>query len=707
MWESLGARKQPVILVVDPNVAFRMMARSTFEPLGASVVEGADARGALRAAERHRPDLVLLGESEDFELCEQLRRRSESRTTAVVTVTERDDVDSIRRAYDAGATDFVTRPVNWLLLSHRVRYMLRMRDVLADLRRSQERLAHAQRIARMGSWEIDLETRGLDCSPELRRLLGVSEGRAPITPEQVLACTDEGDRDALLRAAERAAREGGRFALDHRVVMPDGDERWIHTQGEVGLDEGGSPAFLVGTSQDVTERKQAEAQIRFLAYHDGLTHLPNRRSFRERLKHALSTAKRRDARVAVIFLDLDHFKRINDTFGHQVGDLLLQQVAGRLSHCVRESDCVSRTLDPDAAPSTVSRLGGDEFMLLLGEIGEAQEAAQVARRLLKALAKPFTLSGHELVMGASLGITIAPEDGDDVGVLLRNADAAMYHAKQAGRNTYKFYEHSMNEVARRRLRLEGELRRAVERGELELHYQPKVDVESLRILGFEALLRWEHPTLGRVPPNEFIPVAEEGGLISGIGEFVLQTACRQARAWREEGLSPLRVAVNLSPHQFKEEGIADRVARALAANSVSPRYLDLEITESTLMENEALAVAAMERLKRIGVTVSLDDFGTGYSSLSYLKRFPVDAVKIDRSFIRDCQTDADDAALAAAIISMGRTLNLRVVAEGVETEEQLAFLREHRCHEMQGYLFSPPVPAAEATAMLREQRGRD
>lgn len=699
-----GPRKQPLILVVDANPGLRVMARETLEQLGAAVTEASDESEALRAVAEHRPDLVLLdvsGSGDDFSLCQEIQRAVAGHPTAVVIVTEREDVESIRHAYEAGATDFVTRPINWLLLSHRIRYMLRMHAVLQDFRRSEERLARAQRIARMGSWELDIQTERLDCSPELHRLLGLPGGGRDVAPSDVLERLAPRDRLSLEEKVRQAIREGTRFGLDHRIVSESGEERVVHTQAETIVDETG-PRLLIGTTQDVTDRKRAEAQIRFLAYHDGLTHLANRRFFRDRLKQSISHAERYDNVVAVLFLDLDHFKRINDTFGHQVGDVLLQQVAGRLVSCVRESDCVSRTEET----STVSRLGGDEFMVLLSEVRDVQDAARVAQRVLKVLARPFSLSGNEVVIGASVGITVCPGDGGDVDTLMRNADAAMYHAKETGRNTYKFYEHSMNEVARHRLKLEGELRKAVERGELLLHFQPKVDVETLRINGFEALVRWEHPTLGRVAPYEFIPVAEQGGLIGSVGEFVLRTACLQAKAWREAGFCSLRVAVNLSPHQFKEGGIAETVAGILAESSLSPRHLDLEITESALMENETIAVSELERLKRIGITVSLDDFGTGYSSLGYLKRFPVDALKIDRGFIRDCETDADDAAIAATIISMGRMLNLKVVAEGVETEGQLAFLREHCCHEMQGYFFSPPVPADEATALLERHGSR-
>jgi EAL domain-containing protein (putative c-di-GMP-specific phosphodiesterase class I) len=312
------------------------------------------------------------------------------------------------------------------------------------------------------------------------------------------------------------------------------------------------------------------------------------------------------------------------------------------------------------------------------------------------------VEGNDVVVTASIGIAVAPDDGEDVDSLIRNADAAMYAAKNQGRATYKFYKLSMNEVAHGHLRLESDLRKALDRGELLLHYQPKLELASGRVTGFEALVRWQHPELGMVPPNDFIPLAEQAGLIGPVGEFVLRTACSQMRAWREMGLPPLRVSVNLSAHQFRTDEVADTVERVLRETPVSPRCLDVEITESAMMQNKNVTVSVLRRLKGIGITVSLDDFGTGYSSLSYLKGFPIDTVKIDRSFIRDLTTDPDDAAITAAIISMAKTLNLRVTAEGVETEEQLAFLRAHGCDEMQGYLFSPPVPADQATEMLRE-----
>jgi diguanylate cyclase (GGDEF)-like protein len=485
------------------------------------------------------------------------------------------------------------------------------------------------------------------------------------------------------------------------VNLPDGAVRHLHLQADPILDESGSLRELSGTAQDITERMRAEEEIRFLAYHDSLTRLGNRQLFNERLSFSLAHARRHRELVAVMFLDLDHFKRINDTLGHTVGDLFLQRVAGRLKNCVRESDCVSRAVEHGTG-ATISRFGGDEFMVALSNIQNVEELRQVATRILDTMACPFNVEGRDVVVTASIGIAVAPTDGQDVDSLIRNADAAMYEAKKQGRGVYQFYKLAMNDVVNKELQLESDLRKALDRGELLVHYQPKVELATGQVCGFEALVRWQHPELGMIPPNDFVPLAEQSGLIGALGEFVLRTACAQVRAWREMGLPPLRVSVNLSAHQFRTDDLAETVARILRETPLSPRCLDIEITESAMMRSKDVTVAVLQKLKGIGVTVSLDDFGTGYSSLSYLKGFPIDTVKIDRSFVRDLTTDPDDAAITAAIISMAKTLSLRVVAEGVETEAQLEFLREHGCDEMQGFLFSPPVPAEQATELLRE-----
>ena len=705
MKDSSHRASPPLILIVDDAKMVRQMGRDSLEQAGFDVVEAEDGEEGLRLFGERTPDLVLLDvempKVNGFAVCEEIRQSDLGAATPVLMMTGLDDLDSIRRAYGAGATDFTSKPVSWMIICQRVRYMLRMNEALDDLRRSQDRLAKAQRIARLGHWELDLRTRTVVTSDELRRLYDIRTPENTLSLDALLGHVSPDDRALVRNAVERSSSEGSELSLDHRVNVPDGRVRILHLQADVILDDAGQPLEMSGTAQDITDRKRAEDEIRFLAYHDGLTRLGNRRLFTERLRFTLAHARRRSETVAVLFLDLDHFKRINDTLGHAVGDLFLQRVASRLKNCVRESDCVSRVVEDDTG-ATISRFGGDEFMVALSNIQNIDQLAQAATRILETMTRPFEVEGHDVVVTASIGIAMAPDDGEDVDSLIRNADAAMYAAKNQGRATYRFYKLSMNEVKHGNLRLESDLRRALDREEFLLHYQPKLELASGRVTGFEALVRWQHPELGLVPPNDFIPLAEQAGLIVPLGEFVLRAACSQMRAWREMGLPPLRVSVNLSAHQFRTDEIADTVKRVLKETPVSPRSLDVEITETAMMQNKFVTVSALEQLKGIGVTVSLDDFGTGYSSLSYLKGFPIDTVKIDRSFIRDLTTDPDDAAITAAIISMAKTLNLRVTAEGVETEEQLAFLRAHDCDEMQGFLFSPPVPADQATEMLRE-----
>lgn len=568
-----------------------------------------------------------------------------------------------------------------------------------ELRESRERLASAQRMARMGSWRFDPETGLAEVSDELLAIVGLDDALGPRAFKELLARVHPDDRAAVLEAGRRCLAGGGSLHLDHRIVLPDGSERILTLQAKLVRDVDGETAVLEGSAQDVTDRKRAEEQVRFLAYHDGLTGLGNRRLFKERLDVAVAQARRSGVPFGVLFLDLDHFKRINDTLGHSVGDGVLQGVADRLVTSVRESDLVARA----ELATAVSRFGGDEFTILIDRVGQPQDLVKVARRLLAALSRPFPLEGHDVVITASIGIAAWPGDGDDAEVLLRNADAAMHHAKAQGRNNAQFYAASMNEVARQRLILESRLRRALERGEFEVHYQPKLARDGLRVAGMEALARWRDPELGVVLPGEFIPIAEETGLIGQLGDFVLRRSCEDRRRWSEEGLPPVPVAVNLSAHQFRGGRLAERVCRILDETGLAPELLELEITESTLLHDEETVVEALEALRARGVRVAVDDFGTGYSSLAYLRRLPVDALKIDRGFVRGISENPDEAALAAAIVSMGRALRLRVVAEGVETEGQRALLDRWGCDEFQGFLFARPMPGKALERWWRER----
>ncbi|MBI3609120.1 MAG: EAL domain-containing protein [Nitrospirae bacterium] len=442
---------------------------------------------------------------------------------------------------------------------------------------------------------------------------------------------------------------------------------------------------------DITERKKAEETIRHQAYHDLLTDLPNRLLCMDRLTLALSHADRYRQKVAVMFVDLDRFKLINDSMGHEIGDRLLKNVAERLIACLRKSD-------------TVARMGGDEFMLLLPELRKAEDAAVVAHKILEAVEPPFNLEDREFYLTASIGISLYPDDGEDAQTLVKSADTAMYRAKEQGRNHYQFFSSAMKMVASERLALENSLRRALERREFMVHYQPQIHLPTGEITGMEALARWQHPERGLVSPAQFIPLAEETGLIVPIGEWVLRTACAQTKAWKTTGAGALRITVNLSVRQFRQKNLAEIVGRVLAETGLDPSDLVLELTEGSIMQNVETTIAALRALKTMGVRISIDDFGTGYSSLNYLKRFPVDILKIDQSFVRNITNDPGNAAIATAIVAMAHSLKMEVIAEGVETADELAFLRSLRCDGMQGYLYSKPVAAEAFTKLLSEGR---
>ncbi|MCB1961186.1 MAG: EAL domain-containing protein [Rhodocyclaceae bacterium] len=455
----------------------------------------------------------------------------------------------------------------------------------------------------------------------------------------------------------------------------------------VDATDGHTTGHLV-IAADITHRKAAESRILHLAHFDPLTDLPNRSLLLARLEEALDTAATCKQPLGVLFLDLDRFKYVNDSLGHQAGDALLKAVSGRFRHCVREED-------------TVARMGGDEFIVVLSELEGRAHAAEVAGRIVEALNAPFDIKGHRLTVTPSIGIAIYPEDGDKADLLIKHADAAMYHAKERGRNNFQFYERRFSTSVSARLNLENRLRRALEQDEFELYYQPQVDAASGEFIGFEALLRWRDPEHGLVNPAEFIPVAEDSGLIVPLGEWVLRTACRQNQAWRAEKLIDVPIAVNLSARQFDEHTLLDTVARILEDTGLPPRRLELELTETLIMRNPELTAELLDASKRLGILIGVDDFGTGYSSLAYLKRFPIDRLKIDRSFIADIETEPDDAAIAQTIIAMARTLRIDVLAEGVETHEQLGLLRGLDCTTYQGYLCSHPLPAEAMTALLR------
>jgi diguanylate cyclase (GGDEF)-like protein/PAS domain S-box-containing protein len=698
---------KPLVLVVDDDVSMRLLTRETLEQAGFRVEEAVDGKAGVAAFERLRPDIVLLDVLmpvlDGFGACAALRKLEGGDHAPVLMMTGLDDSDSINRAYEAGATDFITKPIAWPMLGHRVRYLLRANRAFLDLAQSEARLANAQRIAQLGHWEWDLRDDRVQRSGEIYRIIGLAPEALSAAHSSFLDIIYPDDRPLVKDALYAALHRKRPFNVDFRVVRPDGSIRIVHEQAEVHFDGNGKPAGMRGTTQDITERRRAEEQIRQLGLYDSLTGLPNRQVFKEQLGHAVARADRTGQALVMLSLDLDRFKRINDTLGHEVGDLLLKEVASRLNKSLRQTDYVARH-DSNAAGHHVARQGGDEFTVLLSELSEAQEATKVARRMLDALSQPFNLGGSEIVMSASIGIAVYRLDGNDADSLLKNADAAMYYAKEQGKNNYQYYNDKMNTSALQKMTLESNLHRALERDEFSLYYQPKVDVRSGSIIGAEALIRWRHPELGLVSPAEFIPMAEESGLIIAIGEWVLNNACAQLRAWHKQGLTPMPVAINLSARQFHQQNIAAMITRVLREHGVDPSLLELEITESTAMRDAEETCATLLGLKALGVRIAIDDFGTGYSSLSYLKRFPIDSLKIDRSFVTDLPGNHDDATIAQAIIIMAHALRLKVIAEGVENEAQLEFLTANGCDEIQGYYFSRPLPAELCTQLLREKR---
>lgn len=489
------------------------------------------------------------------------------------------------------------------------------------------------------------------------------------------------------------------FVLDFLDEFAKGPEIW-NTTIEGLFRATGLLLIVLGLSllrkrrqMELVKVKQVAETTRHQLYHDTLTGLPNRVLFEDRLTLELAHAQRDKQGLAVMFLDLDHFKLINDTLGHWVGDQLLQDVADRLKNALRGAD-------------TVARMGGDEFALLITQVTHAENVVKVVQKIFHALNPPFNFGDHEFHITTSIGITLYPNDGKDTQTLLKNADTALYRAKEQGRNIYQFYTPAMNTKTLERLALENNLRRALERKELIVYYQPRVKINTGQIVGMEALVRWQHPEQGLISPVKFIPLAEETGLIIPLGEWVLQTACAQTKAWQEAGLPPLRVGVNLSARQFQQPNLVERVAQVLKKTGLHPQYLELEITESAAMQNAEYTLLMLYHFKEMGIHISIDDFGTGYSSLSYLKKFPFHTLKLDQSFIRDLTTDPNDAMIAKIIITLAHGLKLEVVAEGVETQEQLDFLKRLQGDEVQGYLFSKPLPAEEFEQLLRQEMKR-
>ncbi len=561
------------------------------------------------------------------------------------------------------------------------------RNTLEALKASLDRKTLALAFAEIGTCELDVKTSMVHSSEMSLRLFGVRSDQRDVPYETLMESLHPEDRAKFDHALEQCLNGTGNLDIEYRVAWVDGSFRWLRTKGDALLDLEGEPIKVLWVTEDVSQRKDMDARVRFLAHHDLLTGLPNRTLFQDRMQQALAAAKRMQSRVALLFIDLDRFKTVNDSYGHRAGDILLQTVAARLRGCVRETD-------------TVCRHAGDEYLIVLSALREPTEAALVADKVLRIFDEVFVLESHEVQISASVGISIYPDDGQNMDDLIRNADAAMYQSKKSGRNRFEFFTPELNVPVAERLVLAGQLRSAIETNQLVLHYQPQFDTATGRIVGAEALVRWNHSQHGLLFPDSFIALAEESDTIQLIGAWVLNEACRQIAAWQASNLNVVPVAINFSSFQFRRTNLVESVAAAFARHGIKPQQLEIELTENAIMQDPKETAKTLDRLHDMGVSLSIDDFGTGYSSLNYLKRFPIDKLKIDRSFIEDLPHDLNDSAIVQAIINLAKSLRMVVVAEGVETRAQLDFLRSLSCEVYQGYLGGRPVEAERFAALL-------
>lgn len=645
---------------------------------------------ALDYLQRDDVDLILadlsLPDSQGLDTVMQILAYAP--TTPIVVLTGMSDEGLATRALQAGAEDYLVKgESDAAVLKRSIRYAIERKITRTRLRASEEKLSSILASIDNVVWSFS-DQKLLYLSPVAQTVYG-----RPVEQfhnnSQLWFDIIHPDDVTEVRASIAPSRKENYLRLEYRIFRPDGEVRWIEERSTAVRDADGKLLRVDGVASDITERKRHELRAEYLATHDPLTNLANRNLLGDRLDQAISHARRTDRILALLFLDLDRFKDYNDTFGHGFGDELIKLVATRLQAGVRGSD-------------TVARQGGDEFIILLTDLKAPDDATDVAAKLLDTFSTPFIIGGRMLHVTASIGASIFPDDAPDASILLSNADMAMYRAKDEGGNSFQFYSREMTHKTMERVDIGNALSRALERHEFELFYQPKIDIKSGEMVGMEALIRWHHPEHGLIPPTRFIPVAEDTGMILAIGEWALATACVQNKAWQDALLHPLPVAVNLSPRQFSHEGLVRMVERQLEQSGLDARFLELEMTEGVMINDPVHALDILRGIRNLNVSLSLDDFGTGYSSLAYLQRFPFAKLKIDCSFVADITLNPSNAAITLAIIDIAHRLNLRVVAEGVETEAQLSYLRQHLCDEVQGFYFSKPLPAHEFEALIRD-----
>ena len=697
MGQSDNAR---LVLVIDDDQTAHLWARRYLSTAGFTLISALNGYQGIEAFKKHSPDIVLIDIDmpgiNGFDTCVAIRQLPNGKNTPLLMVTGTEDADRVASSYLAGATDFVVKPVNWKVLIHRLHYMVKASSLLQQLEKSETRLSKAQKMARLGHWEWYFTDDVMYWSSEVFVIFQVNPESFVSSYANFMAIIHADDRDFVQESFNYVIKNKSVMTIEYRIVTGTHQQRFVDQQIEIIESHAHNLIGLTGTVQDITERKDYENKIKRLAYYDEITGLPNRTFFLELLANSVKIAKRNDRYFAILFLDLDDFKGVNDCYGHHIGDLMLQEISRRLLDGLRNSDIVSRYLDHQYHDADVARLGGDEFTILLNDLTYPEDAAIAAEHIQKWICEPILVDGQQIYTSSSVGIAIFPQDGEDSTTLLKNADIAMYHAKKVGKGHCQFFHDSMNVKAQKRRRMENYMYQAVANNELYLYYQPIINAKSGQLVGTEALMRWNNPQLGFLPPDDFIPLAEDNGLIIKFGEWAIREVCRQHKIWQQQGMGDLTIAVNLSGLQFNRANFIPMVERILLEHDIKqPDFLVFELTESVIMSDTEKMFSKLWQLKTMGIKLSVDDFGTGYSSLSYLKSFPLNSLKIDRSFIKDLPHDEDDVAIVNAILALAQTLNLSTVAEGVETLQQKEFLENSTCSSIQGYWFSRPMPVDE------------
>lgn len=678
------------ILVVDDDLVTRKTLVKILRNSGYTLLEADNGNIAIDIFNEHNPDLVLMDVimpiMDGYEACSRLRKFTDYQNLPILMLTGLSDVESVDKAFDAGATDFITKPINWSLLEQRVRYALRATEMHKSLQRQQAKLTQAQRIARLGYWEMEIGSDDIICSLELLELLNLNTSFNHQTISKFLKFVHPDDLEEFTQKFEHAIENALPFQIEHRLIRQDNVEMYVQQQTEIIFDASGSPVSIIGTLQDISELKSAEALISHQRYYDSLTDLPNRKQFTDRANKIITQPEYRHEIIAICLVGIDKLKNINETLGHDIVDDIILAYTQRLKTVSIGNPFISRYLD-------------DTFALLITDLKNFNQVSDLVQQITNLNNQPVWVGENELHIQTSIGLSLYPVDNDDFDTILKGAENALNRAREGGGNQSVYYSEKMNREAHNRLEIERDMRKGLERNEFVVYYQPQIENKSGMVCGMEALVRWQHPEKGLIPPLHFIPIAEETGLIKSLGASVLRDSCIQTKKWNDAGIGKLRVGVNLSAVQMSDKGFYDEVISILKESQLPPSLLDLEITESMAVHDIDNVISILNKFQEKDITISMDDFGTGYSALNYLRQLPLDIIKIDRSFVKDIG-QGDDGSIAKAVIAMSHSLGMSVIAEGVETEAQLDFMLENNCEEIQGFYYSQPLPADEFEAFV-------